>query len=229
MAERMVKAVVFDLDGTLIDSAPAIAAIGDRMMRELGLAPLPAEEGRRYIGNGAPKFVERALAARGVAITPDGLAAHVARFETLYAAAPGEDNPPFPNAEAALRALRDQGLKLGLCTNKPEAPTRNVIAALGWAALFEVVVSGDTLPVKKPDPAPLRHAAAALGAEIAGVQSLYVGDSEVDADTAEAAGAPFLLHAEGYRRSPIETIRHDRSFADFAELPALVRSFAEAG
>ena len=198
-----VRAVVFDLDGTLVDSAPAIMGVAGRFLAELGAKPLNLAETKRFVGRGVPRFLEQALAARGIGM--EGFDRHLARFHALYEAAPGEENVPYPGVGEMLEALAGAGVALGLCTNKPAAPTRNVLESLGWGGVFGAVVAGDTLPVKKPDPAPLTHAIAALGADPAAV--LYVGDSETDAETAAAAGIPFALYSEGYRKSPVEAMR----------------------
>lgn len=211
-----VAAVVFDLDGTLVDSAPALRAIAARFLDELGAAPLTIEETRAFIGEGAPRFMERALAARGLGGDAGAFDARLARFREIYAEAPGEANAPYPGVGAALEALRAAGLPLGLCTNKPAAPTRNVLAALGWERLFGAVAAGDTLRVKKPDPAPLRHVAATLDVDAERV--LFVGDSDVDAATAEACGARFAFHARGYGAGPPHAPPPSLVIEDFAEL-----------
>jgi phosphoglycolate phosphatase len=209
----MPDAVVFDLDGTLVDSAHDIHAIANVLMAELGAEPFLLDEARSYVGNGAATFVARCLAARGL---PDSLHADaLARFHALYETQEPLGKP-YPGVEALLTALGRRGVALGLCTNKPGRPTAKVLSALGWSDLFRVVVAGDTLPVMKPDPAPLRHALAALGAR----DPLYVGDSEVDAETAKAAATPFALFTEGYRRGPAEAMAADFAFADYAALSA---------
>ncbi|MEM9725186.1 MAG: phosphoglycolate phosphatase [Pseudomonadota bacterium] len=218
------KAVAFDLDGTLIDSAPAIAAVGDALMRELGLAPLSLSEGRGYVGGGAGVFVARALAARGRAPATDG--AELSRFLELYAAAPpAAGNRPYPGAEAALRALRDRGYALALCTNKPAKPTAAVLRALGWTGLFDAVVDGDAPCPKKPDPAPLRRCATLLGGV---TPAALVGDSEADAGCAEAAGAPLLLYTQGYRHAPLETLPYRAAFDHHGALPSLMDAIARS-
>ncbi|AXS41968.1 phosphoglycolate phosphatase [Breoghania sp. L-A4] len=218
------KAAIFDLDGTLVDSVGAIADIGNQLVGELGLPALTVAEARGYIGNGAAMFVKRALEARNFPVTDDALEPHVERFEALYAAAPGEANTPFAGAEAALRILTAQGVAIGLCTNKPETPTLNLLDALGWCELFGAVVAGDTLATRKPDPAPLHHCARLLGAEVSDGGVVYVGDSEVDAATAQAASSPFVLFTEGYRKTPVADMGWQATFSDFAQLPQVLAS-----
>lgn len=220
------RAVVFDLDGTLVDSVAAIADVGNSLMLELGLAALSVEEARGYIGNGAAKFVERALAARAINADAATLAHHVERFEEIYGAAPGSANPPFAGAELALKTLKAEGVRIGLCTNKPGIPTANLLAALGWSDLFEVVIAGDSLATRKPDPAPLVEAARRLGIEVSAPGFAYVGDSEVDAETAERAGSRFALFTLGYRKQPVEALTHTIAFDDLAALPALLADLA---
>lgn len=217
--------IVFDLDGTLVESAPAICDIANRLMTEFGLPPLDIPEARSLIGNGAGVFLERALKTRD-AYSPERFQNQLSRFMTLYAAAPPEANKPMPGAENAMRALSNAGHRLAICTNKPMAPTSALIEAFGWESLVAVVIAGDSLPERKPHPAPLLKAASDLRQTLA----FYVGDSEVDAATAEAADIPFLLFTEGYRKSPVESLRHDAAFDSFDELAGLIASRArEAG
>ncbi|MCH9807914.1 MAG: phosphoglycolate phosphatase [Alphaproteobacteria bacterium] len=216
-------AVIFDLDGTLIDSVGAVADIANTLMRELNLPPLETDEARSYVGNGAERFLERALTARD-ALQADAFKEHFARFNSLYAAAPGDANEPFRGADAALRQLACEGYQIGLCTNKPLAPTLVVLKAMGWEDLMGAVIAGDVLPEKKPDPAPLLEAARRLGRE----RAIFVGDSEVDAETAAAAGLPLVLYTEGYRKSPIEALVHARAFSQFSELPGIIGELSEA-
>jgi phosphoglycolate phosphatase len=207
--------IVFDLDGTLIDSAPDIHAIANAVLAEEGLAPITLAQARGFIGNGAPVFVQRLREARGLpdAEQPRLLAAFVARYEGAVAL-----TVPYPGVAAALESLGRGGHALGLCTNKPVGPARSVLAHFGLDRHLASVVGGDSLPVHKPDPAPLQAAFAALGDGAC----LFVGDSEVDAETAARAGVPFLLFTEGYRKSPVDALPHAAAFADFAALHALV-------
>lgn len=213
---------VFDLDGTLIDSAPDIHAAGNAVLAAEGLAPITLEQARSFIGNGARVFVERlerAAAGGNEAVRTDRMhRLFLHEYETAHSL-----TQVYPGVEAALQGLRGAGWRLGLCTNKPHSPAMAVLTHLGWTDLFDTVIGGDSLPQIKPDPAPLRAVLTALGTGPA----VYVGDSEVDGATAQAAGVPFALYTEGYRRGPAEAIPHDAAFADWALLPGLAARLAQ--
>ncbi|MEO0730393.1 MAG: phosphoglycolate phosphatase [Pseudomonadota bacterium] len=213
--------VVFDLDGTLVDSAPTIAAVASRVATELNLAPVSIAETISLVGKGADNFVRQMLAARGQ--TSDAAFADaVSRFKAHYATTPTGATQPMQNAIAALDRLANAGHVLGLCTNKPTRPTELELETLGWTNRFRSVICGDTLAVRKPDPEPLRLAIHELGNGAA----LFVGDSETDAATAEAANVPFLLYTKGYRKTPVADLPHTAAFDDFAELSQLVANHA---
>ncbi|MBO4170220.1 phosphoglycolate phosphatase [Cereibacter azotoformans] len=211
--------VVFDLDGTLVHSAPDIHAAVNRALAEEGAEPFSLAEITRFIGNGVPVLIKRVLAARGE--TPDGHrhAEMQDRFMKHYEADPTALTSVYPGAEAALRHLHSEGWRIALCTNKPYAASRQILSNFGILDLFDAIVGGDCLPQRKPDPAPLRAAAAALTEEVV----LYVGDSEVDAATAEAAGLRFALFTEGYRHAPVHDLPHHGLFSHHDELPDLLR------
>lgn len=213
----MSRAVIFDLDGTLIDSAPDIHAAANRLMAQHGFAAFTPDETRSFIGSGVPHFITCCLTARGRA--GDGalrarlIEEFIADYETAVTL-----TQVYPGVMAALDGLAAASLALGLCTNKPKGPALSVLSHLGLDGYFPVIIGGDSLTVRKPDPAPLQATVAALGAR----DVVFVGDSEVDAETAARAGLPFVLYTEGYRKGPIERIPHDRAFADFAQLPGLI-------
>jgi len=209
--------IVFDLDGTLVDSAPAIRDIANVLMAELSLPALDVDETRGYIGHGAAVFLEKALAARG-AYDERAFAEPLDRFQALYADAPGDANIPMPGVEAAMRELSEAGARLAVCTNKPMAPTKAVLSAMGWGDLIDAVVAGDSLPERKPHPAPLLEAARLLGRK----PVIYVGDSEVDAATAAAAGIPFYFYMGGYSKVPVAELQVTETFSDMKDLPALI-------
>lgn len=210
-------AVVFDLDGTLIDSAPDIQQAANAVLAAEGLPPITAEETRRFIGNGAGVFVARIMAAAGRDPEPAAHARLLDGFLARYESAVHLTRV-YPGVGGALAALQAAGHRLAICTNKPAGPARAVLAHLGLAPVFEAVVGGDSLPVRKPDPAPLLQAVGELGA----IPAVYVGDSEVDAETAARAGLPFALYTEGYRKTPVDALPHDARFDSFAALPGLV-------
>ncbi|SDY07168.1 HAD-IA family hydrolase [Citreimonas salinaria] len=213
---RATVPVVFDLDGTLVDSLPGIAWAANTLLAERGHAPLPQARIGTFVGLGERVFLDRLIAAAGLDAADD--AALMARLLDLYRAA-ADRTTPFPGAREALQDLRDAGVPLGLCTNKPSGPLDAVLDALDLRGLFGAVVAGDTLPVRKPDPAPLHRAFDLLGG-----LGLYVGDNGIDARTATSAGVPFWLFTEGIRHEPLADIPHDRAFDDFARLAALYRA-----
>ena len=220
----MTGAVVFDLDGTLIDSLPDIHAAASAMLTEAGArAPTPAAT-RAAVGHGVGPLVARL--AREAGLPPERAAALSERFMAHYGPAPAALSRPFLNVAATLDALAARGLALAVCTNKPEAISRRILADLGLAGYFPEVVGGDTFPTRKPDPAGLLACHERLGAG----RALSVGDSEVDAETADRAGLPFALFTEGYRHSPPQALPHRHLFSDFAELPGIVAAeFSASG
>ena len=211
------RAVIFDLDGTLIDSAPDIHAAANRLMARHGLAPFAPAETRRFIGSGVPHFIDCCLRARARAQDEALHAQMVTEFTDDYESAVTLTRA-YPGVAAALAALARTGHALAICTNKPERPARAVLAHLGLDAHFPVVIGGDSLRLRKPDPAPLHAAVEALG----GGHVLYVGDSEIDAEAAARAGLPFALHTEGYRKGAVAEIPHTSAFSDFTDLPGIV-------
>lgn len=207
--------IVFDLDGTLVDSAPDIRAAVNTVMAAEGAPALDLPTVISFIGNGLPRLVELVIAH--LALDPADQTRLTAAVLAEYNRAPATLSRLYPHAEATLRALRQSGHAMALCTNKPEAPARAILAAFGVDGLFDAVIGGDTLRQRKPDPAPLMAAAGALGTG----PVLYVGDSEVDAQTASAAALPFALFTEGYRKTPADQLPHTARFADFRDLPGI--------
>ncbi len=220
----MSRAVIFDLDGTLIDSAPDIHAAANTVLDRHGIAPFTLAEARGFVGHGAGVFVTRCLAARGREGDAELHAQVLDGFLELYEGAVHLTRP-YPGVPDCLEALTQAGLALGLCTNKPEGPTGAVLAHLGLARHFPVVVGGDTLAVRKPDPAPLHETIARMDVR----EAVFVGDSEVDAETADRAGLPFALYTQGYRRTPVEDLPHAARFDDFAALPGIVADLLARG
>ena len=216
----MSGAIVFDLDGTLVDSAPDLHAAVNRMLAECGKAPLSLETVTRFIGNGIPNLVRLVMRERAI---PQEEEAHMnALMLRHYTAHPVDLTRPYDGVRAALTSLRAEGYKLGVCTNKFRAPSVQILDALDLSRFFDVVIGGDSLPVKKPDPAPLNAAFSDLKAP----PLLYVGDSEVDAETAERAKIRFGLFTRGYRKSPVHALTHLFSFDDFSTLAGQVKALS---
>jgi len=203
------KNVIFDLDGTLIDSAPDLHAAANKMLATMSLAPLSLEAVTSFIGNGVPKLVERCLEVYDLPTSPDAVSAYLG----LYDADPATLTRPYPGVVACLATLKAAGCKMAVCTNKPEAPARLILDSLNLSQYFDFIAGGDTYPTMKPDPAPLYGCAKALGGD-----ALYVGDSETDEKTAANAGMTFALFAGGYRKTPTSEMAHNFLFGDFADL-----------
>jgi phosphoglycolate phosphatase len=213
-------AVVWDLDGTLVDSAADIATALNRLLVENDLAALDEARVRKMIGEGVAVLIRRGFEEHGV--TPDATALErlVERFLVIYSEVATASTRLFPGAQEALTSLSDAGLRQAICTNKPEAITRQVLAGLNIAGHFDVVIGGDTLPRNKPDPLPLRTALERLQA--APEQSLMVGDSAIDVQTAHAAGVGVAFVTFGYGPGPNHPHKADYVIDDFTDLPAVV-------
>lgn len=192
-----VKAVTIDLDGTLADTIPDLAAAANMMLRELGRPVLAVERIRDFVGKGIPKLVERSLAGSAEGAAPAGLTAHALEvFERFYAEVNGRHSVLYPGVSEGLEALRSMQLPLACVTNKSGRFTAPLLEQLGLARFFAQVVAGDTLPQKKPDPAQLLHASRIFG--IAPGEMLMIGDSLNDAQAARAAGCPVFCVTYGY-------------------------------
>jgi len=216
------RAVLFDLDGTLVDTGPDIAAAVNRMLVELGRAPEPLQRILGWVGDGSPRLVQRALAGGDEPRPPAAEAEHaLALFLDHYRAGICQRSEPYPGARQVLEGLRQSGIRSGVVTNKPEQLSRELLDALGLARLLDVIVGGDTLAVKKPDPGPIRHACRVLGLEP--TQVVYVGDSMTDCRAAQAAGMAMVAVSYGYNRGADLTKAPCAAMIDsLEELPALL-------
>ena len=211
------RAVIFDLDGTLVDSAPSIHRAVARMMESLDLPvpDLPTVIG--FIGNGVPTLIERCMTWAEAGPRPEAEPV----FRAIYDADPITGVEVFEGVQALLSALRQQDVKTALCTNKPEAPTRTLVEGLRLGP-FDVIVGGDTLPLRKPDPAPLLHALMALG--VTREEAVYVGDSAIDWQTARAAQVPYLHLDGGYQNGTLDGLDPARCLPDMAALGRSLQS-----
>jgi phosphoglycolate phosphatase len=209
--------IVFDLDGTLIDSAPDIQSMASVILGKRGKEDLTLDETRSFIGEGAAVFVHRMMAARNLEDTAESHAVLLEEFMARYELS--VDKAVFyPGVLDALAMLKAAGHRLGLCTNKPERATLAVMRHMGMEPMFDAVMSGGMIDSRKPEPDMLLKTIESLG----GGPTLYVGDSEIDAETARRAVVPFALFSEGYRKIPVDEIHHDWRFNDFGVLQGIV-------
>ena len=198
IARNAVRAVLVDLDGTLLDTAPDLAAAANAMLADLGLGEIPGGAVREFIGQGIGNLVRRCLErAAGRAPQPALLESALARFSEHYAHENGRGSGVYPGAREGLEAMRAGGLRLACVTNKATRFTGPLLASTGLAGYFDALVCGDTTAKRKPDPEPFLHACARLG--VVPTESVVIGDSANDAQGARAAGCRVLLVPYGYR------------------------------
>jgi len=213
------RAVLLDLDGTLLDTARDIAAAANAMLAELGLAALPADAVRGFIGSGIPKLVERCLHAAGATMSEAALASFAAHYERLN----GTAAAPFPGVLEGLERLRAAGLRLACVTNKAAAYTVPLLERAGVANRLDATVSADQVGRRKPDPEPFLHACRLLG--VAAREAVVIGDSATIAEAARAAGCGVLLVSYGYSEGrDVRSLDCDGVFASFGEAAARVLS-----
>lgn len=215
--------VVFDLDGTLVDTAPDLIASLNHTIAAADLAPVGYEDLTHLVGHGARAMIERAFRLRGQPLDEAGLAPMMQRFLTYYGDTMPGDSRPYPGLDAALDRLTDAGFTLAVCTNKPEAMARRLLEGLGMTRRFAAITGGDTFTVRKPDAAHLTGTVERAGGDLAA--TLMVGDSLNDCLVARNAGVPVLGVPFGYSDAPIEDLNPDRIIQHFDELtPALVET-----
>lgn len=216
-----ISAVVIDLDGTLLHTAPELADSANRMLRDMGRAPVSQELLMSYIGNGIHWLVKRALtgdmhAEPDAALFDEALPIFEKHYTELACA-----SRPFANVAAGLDALKAAGFRMGCITNKVMRYTDPILKHSGLAPYFEIVLAGDSLPEKKPHPMPLLHAAKFFGCPIENL--LLVGDSLSDSQAARAAGCPIVCVPYGYNHGePVETLDIDAVIPDLTGVLPLI-------
>jgi len=217
----MTKGVIFDLDGTLIDSAPDLHAIANEVLAAHGHGALTLQTITMFIGNGVPKLVERCFETANDPLEGEAFDQAVAMFLEKYAKAPTRFSKLYPDLIETLGKLQEKGFKLGICTNKTEKMSKLIVKEMGLEPYFSSIVGGDRLEKKKPAPEPLIECAREMGCEMENI--IYVGDSETDSATAKAAGVPFILFTEGYRKVRASDLNHQALYCKLSHLPHLVR------
>ncbi len=215
------EAIVWDLDGTLIDSAPDLATALNAVLDLRGFAGHSLAAVRTMIGHGVPRLVENGFNAIGVRLDAAQLAELVALFVQEYLACATDRTRPYPLVVEVLEQIRGMNIPMGVCTNKPAAISRQILADLGLSGFFSSVVGGDTTRARKPDPLPLLTCLQELAAPPQA--SLMIGDSAADVQAARAAGVTVGVVPWGYIATPVEDLGADFILRNLAILPELIR------
>jgi phosphoglycolate phosphatase len=222
----MPATLVFDLDGTLAETAPDIMATLNHLLEGEGLAPLPLERARDLVGAGARVLLQRGFEAAGRPLAPDRLEMLFQAFLVHYRDNVAVRSHLFPGVEPALRILAAEGHTLAICTNKPEPHSRALIEALGVMPFFAAIAGRETFPFCKPDPRHLTETIRLAGGDPA--RSVMIGDSRTDVDTARAAGIPVIGVTFGYTDIPMADLAPDRVITHFDDLQAAVGALLAA-
>jgi phosphoglycolate phosphatase len=214
--------IVFDLDGTLVDTAPDLIDTLNLILSRERLASVPFETARVMIGGGARGMIERAVAAEGRSCAKPEIDRMFAAFVEHYAAHIADRSRPFPHLEATLDGLAAAGHRLAVCTNKLEWLSIRLLTALKLTPYFAAICGQDTFGMQKPDPEILRRTILRAGGELA--EAVMVGDSGTDVRTARAAHVPVVAVDFGYNEVPIATLQPDRVISSFTELPGAIHA-----
>jgi phosphoglycolate phosphatase len=212
--------VVFDLDGTLVDTAPDLVDTLNVILAREGLAPVPYAKARTMIGGGARRMIEAGLTFEKRAFTVSEIDRLFKDFIAHYAIHIADRSLPFPGLDAALDRLAAEGCIFAVCTNKLEGLSRLLLDTLGLSARFAAICGQDTFGLQKPNPEILRRTIARAGGSAA--RAVMVGDSADDIDTARAASVPVIAVDFGYTETPVTQLGPDRVIGHFADLPAAV-------
>jgi phosphoglycolate phosphatase len=218
------RTLVFDLDGTLVDTAPDLINALNFVLQREGLAPVPLQSARGMIGAGARKLIERGLEVDGRETSPTALSRLTADFIDYYAEHIADVSRPFDGLEAALDDLESRGYRFAVCTNKLEWLSKRLLDRLNLSARFAAICGADTFGVSKPDPAILRQTVARAGGEMSSV--IMVGDAGPDVGVARRAGVPVIGVSFGYTEVPIAELKPDRVIDHMSELPAAIEGLA---
>lgn len=212
--------IVFDLDGTLVDTLPDLIEVLATTLDELGLPPVTAEEGRKLVGAGIKPLIVRALATRGRSLPEAELDRRFDAYVRAYAARISRRSRPFPGLEGALDRLAGAGFRFAVCTNKLTELSVQLLTELGLVGRFAAIAGGDSFPARKPDALHLLNTIAAAGGDPR--RTLMVGDSKIDIATARNATVPVVAVSFGYTDVAPAELGADRLISHFDELPDAV-------
>jgi phosphoglycolate phosphatase len=218
-------AILFDLDGTLVDTAPDLLASLNAVLTRVGHRPVVPSELRNMVGHGVKALFERAFEETGTEVSPEQLAEYCAEFIAHYRDNIARNSRPFPKVPETLKALADAGAKLGVCTNKPQELTDLLLAQLDLARYFGAVYGGGKASRSKPDASHVLELVDALDATPE--RAVMVGDSTVDVNAARAAQIPVIVMSYGYTQVSARELGADAVADDFSALPELIERLAK--
>ena len=217
-----VRTVVFDLDGTLVDTAPDLIKALNFVLDREGLPPVPLHSARNMIGAGARRLIERGLEAEGRIATPADITRLTGDFIDYYAAHIADGSRPFEGLEDALDDLAGRGYQFAVCTNKLEWLSKRLLDQLGLSSRFAAICGADTFGVSKPDPVILQQTVARAGGQLA--STVMVGDAGTDVGVARRAGVPVVCVEFGYTDVPVADLKPDLLIGHMRDLPAAVET-----
>lgn len=220
------RIIAFDLDGTLVDTAPDLIAALNYVLGREGLPPVPLQSARNMIGAGARKLIERGLELEGRTMSPDEVSRLLNDFIDYYAAHIADASRPFEGLNEALDDLEAKGFRFAVCTNKLEWLSKLLLDKLGLSRRFGAICGADTFGVAKPDPAILRETVKRAGGQLTG--AIMVGDAGPDVGVARRAGVPVIGVEFGYTDVPMADLKPDRLIGHMRELPAAVGGLVKA-
>jgi phosphoglycolate phosphatase len=217
-----VRTVVFDLDGTLVDTAPDLIQALNFVLDREGLPPVPLHSARNMIGAGARRLIERGLEVEGRVATPADITRLTGDFIDYYAAHIADGSRPFEGLEDALDDLAGRGYQFAVCTNKLEWLSKRLLDQLGLSPRFAAICGADTFGVSKPDPVILQQTVARAGGQLA--STVMVGDAGTDVGVARRAGVPVVCVEFGYTDVPVADLKPDLLIGHMRDLPRAVES-----
>lgn len=215
-------AVIFDLDGTLVDTAADLSGAVNRALKAIGRPAVPVEVVKSMIGGGFPNLVNKALEHSGGPLPADQLGPFVDKARTDYEAHVADTSTVLPGVMEAMRALHMRGVLMGVCTNKPAAASKKLLAAVGLDKYMPVLVGGDSLPMRKPHPKVAQEVLKRLNTTAD--SAVVVGDSETDVKLARSVNLPIILVEGGYSTTPVKQLGADLVLRTMAQLPQYLQT-----
>jgi phosphoglycolate phosphatase len=208
------RAVLFDLDGTLVDSLGDFHHAANQMLMQLGYPSIAKQYIKQFVGNGQEVFIARCLVNVGAKMSAEELCAATTYFETAYDEISGQKSASYDGCRDYLHQLKQANIRIGLCTNRPVVRARGILKELGLEAFFDVIAGFESTAKPKPDPQPLHYCLQELSVDAK--DAIFIGDSEVDALAADAAGVPFWFHSAGLGELAGQNAA--RKFSNYREL-----------